>query len=129
MIQDLVRLQMVEVEQDGKRFLLRSEVQGTCGTVFRAAGASVPPTVQQAKPDPAAPEPDPGATPRMRICKQLCYNRLRLYTVENLPDPAKPLEIEASLHFDLKQTGAENRVISLSTHVFHLCHGLHLKGF
>ena len=68
-IQDLDRLQMVEVEQDGKRFLLRSEVQGTCGTVFRAAGVAVPPTVQQAKPDPTAPEPDPGATPRMRICK------------------------------------------------------------
>ena len=68
-IQDLDCLQMVEVEQDGKRFLLRSEVQGTCGTVFRAAGVAVPPTVQQAKPDPAAPEPDPGATPRMRICK------------------------------------------------------------
>jgi len=64
-IQDLDRLQMVEVEQDGKRFLLGSEVQGTCGTVFRAAGVAVPPTVQQAKPDPAAPEPDPGATPRM----------------------------------------------------------------
>ncbi len=59
-IQDLDRLQMVEVEQDGKRFLLRSELQGTCGTVFRAAGVAVPPTVQQ-----AAPESDPGATPRM----------------------------------------------------------------
>jgi hypothetical protein len=64
-IQDLDRLQMVEVEQDGKRFLLRSEVQGTCGTVFKAAGVAVPPTVQQATPDPAATEPDPGATPRM----------------------------------------------------------------
>ena len=63
-IQDLDRLQIVEVEQDGKRFLLRSEVQGTCGTVFKAAGVAVPPTVQQARPDPA-PEPDPGATPRM----------------------------------------------------------------
>jgi transposase len=64
-IQDLDRLQVVEVEQDGKRFLLRSEVQGTCGTVFRAAGVAVPPTVQQATPDPTASEPDPGATPRM----------------------------------------------------------------
>ena len=64
-IQDLDRLQIVEVEQDGKRFLLRSEVQGTCGTVFKAAGVAVPPTVQQATPDPAASEPDPGATPRM----------------------------------------------------------------
>ena len=64
-IQDLDRLQMVEVEQEGKRFLLRSEVQGTCGTVFRAAGVAVPPTVQQALPAPVVPEPDPGATPRM----------------------------------------------------------------
>jgi transposase len=64
-IQDLDRLQIVEVEQDGKRFLLRSEVQGTCGTVFKAAGVAVPPTVQQVTPDPAAQEPDPGATPRM----------------------------------------------------------------
>jgi transposase len=64
-IQDLDRLQMVEVEQDGKRFLLRSDLQGTCGTVFRAAGVAVPPTVQQAPPEPAAPPSDPGATPRM----------------------------------------------------------------
>jgi len=56
---------MVEVEQDGKRFLLRSEVQGTCGTVFRAAGVAVPPTVQQATPDPADPDRNPSATPRM----------------------------------------------------------------
>jgi hypothetical protein len=64
-IQDLDRLQIVEVDQDGKRFLLRSEVQGTCGSVFKAAGVAVPPTVQQARPDPATLEPDPGATPRM----------------------------------------------------------------
>ena len=54
MIQDLDRLQMVEVEQDGKRFLLRSEVQGTCGNVFQAVGVALPPTVQQ------APPPSPG---------------------------------------------------------------------
>jgi transposase len=64
-IQDLDRLQMVEVEQDGKRFLLRSEVQGTCGTVFKAAGVAVPPTVQQAPPDPADPDRNPSATPRI----------------------------------------------------------------
>jgi Transposase DDE domain len=62
-IQDLDRLQVVEVEQEGKRFLLRSEVQGTCGAVFRAAGVAVPPTVRQALPEPAATERDPGATP------------------------------------------------------------------
>src|SRR5215831_11141189 len=45
-IGDLDRLQTVEVEQDEKRFLLRSEVQGTCGGVFQAAGVALPPTVQ-----------------------------------------------------------------------------------
>ena len=64
-IQDLECLQMVEVEQDGKRFLLRSELQRTCGIGFRAAVVAVPPTVQQAKTDPVAPEPDPSATPRL----------------------------------------------------------------
>jgi transposase len=49
-IGDLDRLQVVEVEQDGKRFLLRSEAQGTCGKVFQAVGVAVPPTVQQVAP-------------------------------------------------------------------------------
>jgi len=44
---DLMNLQYAEVEQDGKRFLLRSEAQGTCGRVFTAAGVALPPTVQQ----------------------------------------------------------------------------------
>lgn len=46
-IHDLERLQYAEVEQDGKRFLLRSEAQGTCANAFAAAGVSLPPTVQQ----------------------------------------------------------------------------------
>jgi Transposase DDE domain len=46
-IRDLDQLRMVEVEQDGKRFLLRSDVLGTCGRVFQAAGVAVPPRVQQ----------------------------------------------------------------------------------
>ena len=49
-IGDLDRLQVVEVEQDGKRFLLRSEAQGTCGKVFQAVGVALPPTVQQVAP-------------------------------------------------------------------------------
>ena len=44
MIQDLDGPQTVEVEQDGKRFPLRSEVQGSCGTVFCSAGVAGPPT-------------------------------------------------------------------------------------
>jgi transposase len=47
---DLDRLQVVEVEQDGKRFLLRSEAQGTCGKVFQTVGVALPPTVQQVSP-------------------------------------------------------------------------------
>src|SRR5206468_11757426 len=49
-LQDLDRLRMVEVEQDGKRFLLRSEVRGACGKVFQTAGVALPPTVQQVSP-------------------------------------------------------------------------------
>ena len=46
-IRDLVNLQFAEVQQDGKRFLLRSEAQGTCGRVFAATGVALPPTVHQ----------------------------------------------------------------------------------
>jgi hypothetical protein len=46
-LQDLERLQYVELEQDGKRFRLRTHPQGTCGRVFRAVGVALPPTVQQ----------------------------------------------------------------------------------
>src|SRR5947209_1884008 len=61
---DLDRLQMVEVEQDGKRFLLRSEVQGTCGQVFQAVGVALPPTVQQAPVTTSGQDAAPGATPQ-----------------------------------------------------------------
>ncbi len=46
-IQDLDRLQQVEVEQDGQRFLLRSELSRHAGKVLQAAGVAIPPTVQQ----------------------------------------------------------------------------------
>jgi transposase len=49
-IQDLGQLHTTEVQQDGKRFLLRNEAQGTCGNVFQAAGVALPPTVQQVAP-------------------------------------------------------------------------------
>jgi DDE family transposase len=62
-IGDLDRLQMVEVEQEGKRFLLRREVQGSCGKVFQAVGVAVPPTVQQVSPTTPGRDAAPGATP------------------------------------------------------------------
>ena len=46
-IQDLERLQVVEVEQDGKRFRLRTEVRGCCARVFQAAGVALPPLLEQ----------------------------------------------------------------------------------
>jgi len=55
-IRDLAALQEVEVEQDGKRFLLRTEVRGGCSAAFRAAGVAVPPTVRCATPPRASVE-------------------------------------------------------------------------
>src|SRR5512143_2669065 len=60
---DLDRLQVVEVEQDGKRFLLRSEVQGCCGAVFQAAGVALPPSVRQVLPEAPGPDTAHSATP------------------------------------------------------------------
>jgi len=46
-VQDLERVQYVEVEQGGKHYRLRSELQGTAGQVFQSVGVAVPPTVQE----------------------------------------------------------------------------------
>ena len=51
-IRGLDRLEEVEVEQEGKRFLLRSEAVGVCGKVFQAAGIAMPPTVKQLESEP-----------------------------------------------------------------------------
>jgi hypothetical protein len=62
-IGDLDRLQVVEVEQDGKRFLLRTEAQGTCGKVFQVVGVALPPTVQQVSPTTTGEDAAHSATP------------------------------------------------------------------
>jgi transposase len=62
-IGDLDRLQVVEVEQDGKRFLLRSEAQGTCGRAFQAVGVALPPAVQQVAPTTPGEDAAHSATP------------------------------------------------------------------
>jgi len=64
-IQDLGQLHTTEVQQDGKRFLLRDDSQGTCGTVFQVAGVALPPMVQQVAPLAAAEDDAHGATPVM----------------------------------------------------------------
>jgi hypothetical protein len=63
-IGDLDRLQVVEVEQDGKRFLLRGEAQGSCGKAFQAVGVALPPTVQQASPSHPGEDAAHSATPQ-----------------------------------------------------------------
>jgi transposase len=44
---DLERVHYVEVAQEGRRYVLRSELQGTAGHVFQSVGVAVPPTVQE----------------------------------------------------------------------------------
>ena len=44
---DLDSLTETEVEQDGKRFLLRSPPRSAASLALRAAGVALPPTVRQ----------------------------------------------------------------------------------
>jgi hypothetical protein len=46
-VRDLDALQYVDIEQNDKRYRLRSESRGVCGTVFAAVGVAFPPTIQQ----------------------------------------------------------------------------------
>jgi len=47
-IADLDSLTETEVEQDGKRFVVRSAPRPVAGLAIRAAGVALPPTVRQA---------------------------------------------------------------------------------
>lgn len=62
-VHDLDQLHTTEVEQDGKRFLLRDDVTGTCAAVFQAARVALPPKVQQADAHVADEDDAHGATP------------------------------------------------------------------
>jgi hypothetical protein len=46
-LRDLNRLQEIELEQDGKRFLLRTPTIGVAGKLFQAIGVALPPNVQE----------------------------------------------------------------------------------
>ena len=46
-LRDLDRLQEIELEQDGKRFLLRTPTTGVAGQLFQAVGVALPPNVQE----------------------------------------------------------------------------------
>jgi hypothetical protein len=47
-LRDLDRLQEAEVEQDGKRFVLRTPTTGCAGKLFQTLGVALPPTIRDA---------------------------------------------------------------------------------
>ncbi len=47
-LRDLDRLEQVEVDKAGTRFLLRTQANGAAGKVFQAVGVALPPTVKRA---------------------------------------------------------------------------------
>ncbi len=49
-VRDLNGLEEIQVDQDNKRFLLRSHTTGVCSKVFQAVGVALPPTVRSASP-------------------------------------------------------------------------------
>ena len=52
-LRDLDRLQEVEVEQDAKRFVLRTPVTGCAGKLFQTLGVALPPNIRDAAPQAA----------------------------------------------------------------------------
>ena len=55
-LRDLDRLQEIQLDQDGKRFLLRTPTTGVAGKLFQAVGVALPPNIQEIplpKPQPA----------------------------------------------------------------------------
>jgi hypothetical protein len=44
---DLAALQIVNIEEDGKRFALRTECQGCCGKIFQAVRVALPPVIRE----------------------------------------------------------------------------------
>ena len=45
--QDLAALKTVTVEENDKRFAIRTECQGNCGKIFQAVGVALPPTIRE----------------------------------------------------------------------------------
>ena len=48
LLTDLDRLQEIEVEQDGKHFILRTPATGVAGKAFQAVGTALPPNIREA---------------------------------------------------------------------------------
>jgi Transposase DDE domain len=54
-VQDLERLSETEIEQDGKRYILRNTAPGCAGTVLKTLGVALPPLIRCAQPPPTPP--------------------------------------------------------------------------
>ncbi len=54
-VQDLDRLSEIEIEQDGKRYILRNAAPGCAGTVLKTLGIALPPLIRCAQPPPTPP--------------------------------------------------------------------------
>jgi hypothetical protein len=67
LLRDLDRLQEVEVEQDGKRFILRTPTTGTAGKLFQTLRIALPPNLRDAASQPDDPRPEP-ALPMPPVC-------------------------------------------------------------
>jgi hypothetical protein len=59
LLRDLDRLQEVEVEQDGKRFILRTPTTGTAGRLFQTLRIALPPNLRDAASEPDDPPAEP----------------------------------------------------------------------
>lgn len=53
LLRDLDRLQELTVEQDGKRFILRTPTTGVAGKLFQACRIALPPNIRETEPPPA----------------------------------------------------------------------------
>jgi hypothetical protein len=58
LLRDLDRLQEVEVDQDGKRFVLRTPTTGCAGKLFQTLGIALPANIRHATPPAAATVPE-----------------------------------------------------------------------
>lgn len=45
--QDLTALQLIKIDENGKRFAVRTQCQGACGKIFQAVKVAVPPTIRE----------------------------------------------------------------------------------
>ena len=46
-IHDLKALQQVQIEENDKRFSIRTECKGNCGKIFQAVGVALPPAIHE----------------------------------------------------------------------------------